>query len=121
MRVGHARSDEEPALAIDLSAEERQALERLQRASVAPAGAARRARVVLLVAAGRGREVGERTGYTPMQVSRIRHHFARERLAGLADRPRSVRPQVHGKRMRAKVVGLTLKPPPEGQTSRTAR
>lgn len=111
-----------PALAIDLSAEERQELERLQRASAAPAGTARRARVILLVAAGRGgTEVAERTGYTPVQVSRIRHRFARERLAGLADRPRSGRPRVYGERMRAKVVALTLKPPPEGQTHWSTR
>lgn len=109
-------------LAITLTPAERGELERLQRASAGPAGLARRARAVLLMAEGRGGvEVAERTGYGPVQVSRIRHRFARERLAGLADRPRSGRPRVYGERVRAKVVALTLKPAPEGQTHWSTR
>jgi transposase len=103
------------ALAIDLTGADRRELERLQRASAGPAGVARRARVVLLIADGVGGvQVAERTGYTPVQVSRIRHRFAREGLAGLADRPRSGRPRLYGQKVRAKVVALTLKSPPEG-------
>ncbi|HAL25876.1 MAG TPA: IS630 family transposase, partial [Chloroflexi bacterium] len=81
------------ALSLTLSESDRAELERLQRASAGPAGLARRARAVLLIAAGRsGVEVAERTGYTPVQVSRIRHRFAHEGLGGLADRKRSGRP-----------------------------
>lgn len=110
------------ALAIVLGDADRNELERLQRASAAPAGVARRARVVLLMAGGIGGvEVARRTGYTPVQVSRIRHRFAREGPAGLRDRPRSGRPRVYGPRVRAKVVALTLKPPPEGQTHWSTR
>jgi transposase len=47
-------------------------------------------------------------------VSRIRHRFAAERLAGVADRPRSGRPPEISARTRARVVALTLKPPPKG-------
>lgn len=104
-----------PALAIVLSAADRSELGRLQRAAAAPAGLARRARVVLLIADGCGGvQVALRTGYTPVQVSRIRHRFAREGLAGLRDRPRSGRPQLYGPKTRAKVVALTLKAPPAG-------
>jgi len=56
-----------------------------------------------------------------VQVSRIRHRFAREGLAGLQDRPRSGRPRVYGPRTRAKVVALTLKTPPAGQTHWSTR
>lgn len=104
-----------PALAIVLSDQDRRELGRLQRASAGSAGLARRARAVLLIADGLGGvEVAERTGYTPVQVSRIRHRFGREGLAGLADRPRSGRPRVYGNKTRAKVVALTLKSPAAG-------
>jgi len=103
------------ALAIVLDEADRRELERLQRATAGPAGLARRARVVLLIVSGLGGvEVAERSGYTPVQVSRIRHRFAREGLAGLHDRSRSGRPRVYGPKTRAKVVALTLKSPPEG-------
>ena len=74
---------------IILSADERAELERLRRASAAPAGLNRRARAVLLMADDlAGVEIARRTGYTPVQVSRIRRRFAAERLAGLNERPR---------------------------------
>ena len=111
-----------PALAIVLNEADRSELERLQRASSGPAGLGRRARTVLLIALGlSGVEVAERTGYTPVQVSRIRHRFAADGVAALADRPRSGRPRVHGARTRARVVALTLKPPPKGQTHWSTR
>jgi CRP-like cAMP-binding protein len=78
---------------IALAASDRVELERLQRASSAPAGLSRRARAVLLLAGEvTGTEVARLTGYTPIQVSRIRRRFAEEGLAGLMDRPRSGRP-----------------------------
>jgi transposase len=111
-----------PALAITLRDKDRSELERLQRASVAPAGLARRARAVLLLADGAsGVEAASRTGYSPVQVSRIRHRFAEGGLAALADRPRPGRPRRYGERMRAKVVALTLKSPPAGQTHWSTR
>ncbi len=104
-----------PALAIVLSEADHEELERLQRGTAGPAGIARRARAVLLIADGMGGvQVAQRTGYTPVQVSRIRHRFAQEGVRGLADRARSGRPRVYGERTRAKVVALTLKSPPEG-------
>lgn len=110
------------ALALTLSESDRGELERLQRASAGPAGRARRARAVLLIAKGHsGVEVAERTGYTPVQVSRIRHRFAQEGLAGLSDRARSGRPPQISARMRARVVALTLKPPPAGLSHWSSR
>ena len=107
---------------IVLSAEERAALERLRRASAAPAGLNRRARAVLLMADDvPGVEVARRTGYTPVQVSRIRRRFAEERLPGLNERPRSGRPRQVTERKIAQVISLTLKPPPRGLTHWSAR
>ena len=107
---------------IVLNAEERAKLERLRRASVAPAGLNRRARAVLLMADDfAGVEIARRTGYTPVQVSRIRRRFATERLAGLDERPRSGRPREVNARKIAQVVARTLKPPPRGLTHWSAR
>lgn len=107
---------------IVLSDEERSDLERLRRAAGLPAGLHRRARAVLLMADEvAGVEIARRTGYTPVQISRIRRRFADQRLAGLEDRPRSGRPREVSARTIARVVALTLKPPPRGLTHWSAR
>lgn len=107
---------------IVLDPDERAELVRLQRSSSAPAGLSRRARVVLLLADNvSGAEIARRTGYTPVQVSRLRRRFAEERIAGLHDRPRSGRPRTISDRKRAKIVALTLKPPGQGRTHWSSR
>jgi transposase len=107
---------------IVLNAEERTELERLRRASGAPAGLNRRARAVLLMADDlSGVEIARRTGYTPVQVSRIRRRFAEERVAGLNEKPRSGRPREVNARKIAQVVARTLKLPPRGLTHWSAR
>ena len=111
-----------PARELTLSDADRRELQRLQRAAAAPAGLVRRARAVLLMAHGQsGVAVAQTTGYTPVQVSRIRARFAAEGLAGLADRARSGRPPQVSGRKRAQVVALTLKPAPEGLTHWSTR
>jgi len=107
---------------IVVSSEDRHELERLQRASSTPAGLSRRARAVLLMAQGMsGVEVAERTGYTVVQVSRLRRRFAEHGLKGLHDRPRSGRPPTITARKRAQIVALTLKPAPPGLTHWSTR
>jgi transposase len=107
---------------LELSADEREALLRLQRSPSAPAGVVRRARAVLLMADDvSGTEVARQTGYTPVQVSRIRHRFCEERLAGLEDRARSGRPPTVTGRTTARIVALSLKPPPAGVTHWSTR
>jgi len=61
------------------------------------------------------------TGYTPVQVSRIRRRFAEEGIAGLADKPRSGRPATVSQAKGARVVALALKQPPAGLTHWTTR
>ena len=93
---------------IILSPSDRRELQRLQRSSSVPSGLSRRARAVLLIADHiPGAEVARRTGYTPVQVSRIRRRVAESGLAGLPDRPRSGRPRRVKPRKTAQVVAMT--------------
>jgi len=63
-----------------------------------------------------GVEIAERTGYTVVQVSRLRRRFAEHGVAGLQERSRSGRPPTITARKRAEIVALTLKPPAPGVT-----
>jgi hypothetical protein len=97
---------------IVLRKADRAELERIQRSPTAPAGLSRRARVVVLLADNvSGAEVARMTGYTVVQISRLRRRFTEQGLAGLDDKPRSGRPPSITARKRAQVVALTLKPP----------
>jgi transposase len=108
--------------AIVLSDADRASLERLQRTTSGRAGLSRRARVVLLLADDvTGTEVAQRTGYTVVQVSRLRRRFAEAGVAGLDDKPRSGRPPTISARTRAQVVARTLQPPGEGVTHWSTR
>jgi transposase len=110
------------ARAIALAMSDRVELERLQRSSSVPAGLSRRARAILLLAGEvAGTEVARLTGYTPIQISRIRRRFAEEGLAGLGDRPRSGRPARLSEAKSARIVALTLKSPPKGLTHWSTR
>ena len=107
---------------IVLSPGDRRELRRLQRSSSVPAGLSRRARAVLLIADHiSGAEVARLTGYTQVQISRIRRRFVESGLAGLPDRPRSGRPRRVKPRKTAQVVAMTLKPPPAGVTHWSSR
>ena len=107
---------------IVLRKADRAELERIQRSPTAPAGLGRRARVVLLLADHvSGAEVARMTGYTVVQISRLRRRFAEQGLAGLDDKPRSGRPPSITARKRAQVVALTLKPPGAGLSHWSSR
>jgi transposase len=107
---------------ITISAEARETLERLVRASTTSAGLSRRARAVLLMGGGvAGTEIATRVGFTPVQISRIRARFADEGVAGLADRPRSGRPPELTDAKRARILALTLKAPPKGLSQWSTR
>jgi transposase len=100
---------------LALGQADREELQRLQRAPSTPAGLSRRARAVLLMAdAVTGTEIARLTGYTPVQVSRIRRRFGEEGIEGLRDKPRSGRPAKITEAKGARIVALTLKAPPKG-------
>lgn len=107
---------------VPLSDPVRRELERLQRSSSTPSGLSRRARAVLLMSeAVTGAEVARLTGYTVVQVSRIRRRFVEHGVAGLVDRPRSGRPHTVGSTRTARIVAMTLKGPPAGLTHWSTR
>ena len=82
-----------PAVTITLSSEERAALEHLCRAGTTERRLADRAHVVLLAVLGWGNmAIAAYLHRSRYWVVRWRRRFARERLAGLADRPRRGRP-----------------------------
>src|SRR5689334_891163 len=92
------------------------------RSSSAAAGLSRRARTVLLIADNvSGADVALMTGYTTVQVSRIRRRFVEAGLEGLQDKPRSGRPRQVSPRKTAQVVAMTLKPPKTGMSHWSSR
>lgn len=107
---------------IALADADRLELERLQRSPSTPAGLCRRARAVLLMAREvSGAEIARLTGYTPVQISRIRRRFAEEGIGGLSDKPRSGRPPRLTEAKSARIVALTLRDPPPGLTQWSTR
>jgi len=78
---------------VDLSPEERDALEATSRRYTAPYRDVVRARIVLLAAEGRENvEIAGRLDLPVQVVSKWRKRFFEERLPGLAERSRSGRP-----------------------------
>lgn len=101
--------------AIVVAPADREILESVVRASTSAAGLSRRARAVLFMADGlAGTEIAQRTGYTPVQISRLRARYAAEGVLGLGERPRSGRPAELTDAKRARILALTLKAPPAG-------
>jgi transposase len=98
-------------------------LEALVARASAPAGLVRRARVILLSAAGVGGvEIAARLDLSAEAVSRIRRRFVRHGVDGLYDRPKA------GRRDHAvpadtveQIVQLALSPPPAGRSRWTTR
>ena len=80
-----------------------------------------RARIVLLAGKGWGsRAIAREVGCARGVVSRWRVRFATERLAGLADAPRSGKPKTYGEDATRRILALLDRPPPEGFTRWTA-
>ncbi len=96
-----------PTVPIILSPDEEQTLEHLCRAGTTEYRVAMRARAVLLAAAGWPNDaIARHLDRHHTWVRRWRKRFARERVAGLQDRPRSGRPRRLSPLQRAQIVGL---------------
>jgi transposase len=109
------------ATPIGLTADERITLESWVRSSKTERRLVERARIVLLAAAGRGsRAIGRELGCARGVVSKWRLRFARERLAGLADAPRSGKPRTYGAAVDRRILAALDRPPPEGFARWTA-
>lgn len=109
------------ATAIVLTTEERAELERRVRARTSTQQAALRAQVVLRAAAGeQNLAIAAALGVARHTVQHWRDRFARERLAGLCDRPHQPPPREYGPGRQAKILLLACQSPSDlgwpGQT-----
>jgi transposase len=103
------------ATPIALTADERAVLEGWVRAPKSEQRLVERARIVLLAAAGRAsRAIARDLDLTHRTVSKWRVRFGRDRLAGLADAPRSGKPRVYDARADRRILALLDHPPPAG-------
>ena len=109
------------ATPIVLTADERTTLEGWVRSSKTEQRWVERARVVLLAATGMGsRAIGRELGCARGVVSKWRVRFAQDRVAGLADEPRSGKPRTYGEVTDRRILALLDRPPPEGFARWTA-
>jgi transposase len=103
------------ATPIVLSADERGTLEAWARATSVERRRVERARIVLLAAEGlASRAIARELGCRHHTVSKWRVRFAGERLAGLADAPRSGKPKTYGVDADRRILAVLDRPPPEG-------
>jgi transposase len=109
------------ATPIVLTAEERTTLEGWVRSSKTERRLVERARVVLLAAAGlASRAVARELGCARGVVSKWRVRFAKDRLAGLADAPRSGKPKTYDAAVDRRILAALDRPPPAGFARWTA-
>lgn len=108
------------ATAIQLTDEERATLERWTRGTTTEQRLAQRARIVLAAAAGKtNKDIAGLLRVRSATVSTWRTRFARDRLAGLNDAPRSGKPQVYDRTTERRVLQQLDEQPPEGYTTWT--
>ena len=100
---------------VRLQPKVRKVLEARCRAPTTPQRDVKRARIVLLAAAGCStRSIAEEVGVQPRIVSNWRRRFADHGLGGLKDRPRAGKPPIYGKATNRRILALLDKPPPAG-------
>src|SRR5205814_6295007 len=100
---------------VRLKTKVRKVLEARCRAPRTPQRDVKRAKIVLLAAAGRStRSIAEEVGVQPRIVSNWRRRFADHGLGGLKDRPRASKKPIYGKATNKRILALLKKPPPQG-------
>jgi transposase len=108
---------------LTITAKQRTELEAIVARPSEGAGLVRRARVVLLAAAGvSGREIAVRLDLTPEHVSKLRSRFRAEGVEGLVERPKAGRKD-HAVPAATveQIVQLAMSPPPAGRSRWTTR
>ena len=99
---------------VRLTAKVRKVLEAWCRAPSTPQSDVKRARIVLLAAAGRStRSIAQEVGVQPRIVSKWRWRFDDHGLAGLADRPRAHKKPIYGAATNRRILALLDKAPPQ--------
>ena len=94
---------------------DRAVLEALSRAPTAAQRDVKRARIILLAAAGSStRSSARAVGFQPRIVSAWRRRYADEGLAGLQDKPRSGKKPTYTRSTDKRILALLDRPPPKG-------
>ena len=108
---------------IKLTKQQRQDLEAIIARRSNPAGMVRRARVILLSAAGEfGVTIAEKLDLSVVSVSRIRRRFIDGGLEAVAERPKAGRKDhAVDPEMEKQIVELAMSPPPAGRSRWTTR
>src|SRR2546430_476879 len=100
---------------VHLSRKDRKVLEACCRSPLTLQRDLKRARIVLLAAAGRStRSIAKEVGVQPRIVSLWRHRYADHGLEGLKDKPRPGKQPIYTKATDKRILRLLDKPPPEG-------
>ena len=103
------------AIEVHLTRKERAELEARLRAGTTEQRQLLRIRIVLEAAEGWGtRDIARELDTTPTTVSLWRGRFARERLAGLEDQPRSGAPCRYDAETDQRIRAVLDQPPPKG-------
>ena len=100
---------------VRLSRKDRKVLEACCRSPVTLQRDLKRARIVLLAAAGRStRSIAKEVGVQPRIVSLWRHRYADHGLEGLQDKPRPGKQPIYTKATDKRILKLLDRPPPAG-------
>src|SRR3954469_19707984 len=111
-----------PSTSLVLTTDQRADLEARVRSGRGRADAARRARVVLLLAEGRSyAAIATMTGCSSRTIALWKQRFAKDGLAGLAARHRGSKPTVLTPALAARIMTWTRRPPPHGATHWSTR
>lgn len=111
-----------PKAKLELSADEREALQRLGQRRRTHAGVALRAKIVLRCASGLDNcDVAEELGINKVTVGKWRRRFVEQRLDGLLDEPRVGRPRTVSDDDVERIVDATLHEKPKGRTHWSSR
>jgi transposase len=111
-----------PATPIVLGDEERVMLERMARGAKTERRLSERARIVLAAAEGRATtRIAASMERTPATVSKWRTRFAKDRLGGLRDAPRSGQPVRYGTPAEKRILAVLDQPPPSGYATWNGR
>jgi transposase len=103
------------AIEVRVSAKERRVLEERCRSPVTIQRDLKRARIVLLAGEGRStRSIAKEVGVQPRIVSLWRRRYAKDGLAGLADRPRPGKEPLYTEATDKRILVLLGKPAPKG-------
>src|SRR5262245_29535926 len=111
-----------PSISLVLTTDQRSDLEARVRSGRGRADAARRARVILLLADGGSyAAIATMTGCSSRTIALWKQRFVKDGLAGLAARHRGSKPTVLTPALAARIMTWTRRPPPHGATHWSTR